>query len=37
MGKGTIVGSVGFMLRQNMKFEYINLTLLDNTTGWKQG
>jgi hypothetical protein len=36
-GKGMIVGSVGFMLRRNMKSEYIDLTLPDNTTGWKQG
>jgi hypothetical protein len=34
-GKGTVVGSVGFMLRQNMKSEYINLTLPDNTSDWK--
>jgi hypothetical protein len=32
-----VVGSVGFMLRRNMKSEYIDLTLPDNTTGWKQG
>jgi hypothetical protein len=25
------------MLRQNMKPEYIDLVLPDNTTGWKQG
>jgi hypothetical protein len=37
MGKGVVVGSVSFMLRQNMKSEYINLMLPDNTTGWKQG
>jgi hypothetical protein len=36
-GKGVVVGSVGFMLRRNMKSEYIDLTLPDNTTGWKQG
>jgi hypothetical protein len=36
-GKGVVVDSVGFMLRQNMKSEYIDLMLLDNTTGWKQG
>jgi hypothetical protein len=36
-GKGAVVGSVNFMLRRNMKSEYIDLTLLDNTTGWKQG
>jgi hypothetical protein len=32
-----VVGSVGFMLRRNMKSEYIDLTLPDNTTSWKQG
>jgi hypothetical protein len=37
IGKGVVVGSVGFMLRRNMKLEYIDLTLPDNTTGWKQG
>jgi hypothetical protein len=36
-GKGAVIGNVSFMLRQNMKSEYIDLTLLDNTTGWKQG
>jgi hypothetical protein len=36
-GKGVVVGSVDFMLRQNMKSEYIDLTLPDNTTGCKQG
>jgi hypothetical protein len=36
-GKGAVVGSVGFMLCWNMKSEYIDLTLPDNTTGWKQG
>jgi hypothetical protein len=25
------------MLRRNMKSEYIDLALLDNNTGWKQG
>jgi hypothetical protein len=35
--KGMVVGSVGFMLRRNMKSEYINLMLPNNTTGWKQG
>jgi hypothetical protein len=30
-----VVGSVSFMLRRNMKSEYINLALPDNTTGWK--
>jgi hypothetical protein len=37
MGKGMVVGSVNFMLRRNMKSEYIDLALPDNTTGWKQG
>jgi hypothetical protein len=37
MGKGTVVGSVGFMLGRNMKSEYINLTLSDNTISLKQG
>jgi hypothetical protein len=36
-GKGVVVGSVGFMLCRNMKSEYIDLTLPDNTTGWKLG
>jgi hypothetical protein len=36
-GKGVVVGSVSFMLRRNMKSEYIDLALPDNTTGWKQG
>jgi hypothetical protein len=36
-GKGVVVGSVSFMLRWNMKSEYIDQTLPDNTTGWKQG
>jgi hypothetical protein len=31
-GKATVVGSVGFMLRWNMKSEYIDLALPDNTT-----
>jgi hypothetical protein len=35
-GKGVVVGSVGFMLRRNMKSEYIDLTLPDNTSSWKQ-
>jgi hypothetical protein len=30
-----VVGSVGFMLHRNMKLEYIDLTLPDNTIGWK--
>jgi hypothetical protein len=32
-----VIGSVSFMLRRNMKQEYIDLALLDNTTSWKQG
>jgi hypothetical protein len=36
-GKGVVVGSVGFMLHQNMKLEYIDLMHPDNTIGWKQG
>jgi hypothetical protein len=36
-GKGMVVGSVSFMLRQNIKLEYIDLALPNNTTGWKQG
>jgi hypothetical protein len=36
-GKGVVVGSVNFMLHHNMKSEYIDLALPDNTTGWKQG
>jgi hypothetical protein len=32
-----VVGSVSFMLRRNIKPEYIDLALPDNTTGWKQG
>jgi hypothetical protein len=35
-GTGAVVGRVGFMLRPNMKSEYADLTLPDNTTGWKQ-
>jgi hypothetical protein len=31
-GKGMVVGSVGFMLRRNIKSEYIDLTLPDNTS-----
>jgi hypothetical protein len=31
-GKGVVVGSINFMLRWNMKFEYIDLALLNNTT-----
>jgi hypothetical protein len=37
IGKGTVVGNIGFMLRRNMKSEYIDLTLPDNTSGWQQG
>jgi hypothetical protein len=36
-GKAAVVGNIGFMLRRNMKSEYVNLTLHGNTTGWKQG
>jgi hypothetical protein len=36
-GKGVVVVSISFMLRWNMKSEYIDLTLSDDTTGWKQG
>jgi hypothetical protein len=36
-GKGVVVGSVSFMLCRNMKQEYIDLALPDNTTGEKQG
>jgi hypothetical protein len=36
-GKGVVVGSISFMLRCNMKSEYIDLALPDNTTRWKQG
>jgi hypothetical protein len=36
-GKGVVIGSVSFMLRRNMKSEYIDLALPDNTTGWKHG
>jgi hypothetical protein len=36
-GKGVVVGSVSFMLCRNMKPEYIDLALPNNTTGWKQG
>jgi hypothetical protein len=35
--KAGVIGSVGFMLWRNMKSEYIDLALPDNTTGWKQG
>jgi hypothetical protein len=37
MGKGVVVGSVSFMLRRNMKSEYVDLALPDNTNGWKKG
>jgi hypothetical protein len=36
-GKGVVISSVGFMLRRNLKSEYIDLTLPDNTSGWKRG
>jgi hypothetical protein len=35
--KAGVVGSVGFMLRRNMKSEYVDLALPDKTTSWKQG
>jgi hypothetical protein len=31
------LSSVSFMLHQNMKSQYIDLVLPDNTIGWKQG
>jgi hypothetical protein len=34
-GKFVVVSRVGFILRQNMNLEYIDLVLPDNTTGWK--
>jgi hypothetical protein len=34
-GKGVVISSINFMLRRNMKSEYIDLTLPDNTTGRK--
>jgi hypothetical protein len=34
-GKVGVIGSVGLMLRWNMKLEYVDLALPDNTTGWK--
>jgi hypothetical protein len=37
MGKGVVVGSFSFKLRRNMKSEYIDMALPDNTRGWKQG
>jgi hypothetical protein len=37
MGKGVVVSSVSFMLRRNMKSEYIDLALPGNNTGWQQG
>jgi hypothetical protein len=36
-GKAAVVGSVGFMLHRNMKSEYVNVTLPDKITDWKQG
>jgi hypothetical protein len=36
-GNGVVISSVGFMLRWNMKSEYIDLTLPNNTTSWKHG
>jgi hypothetical protein len=35
--KGVVVGTVSFVLHRNMKSEYIDLALPNNTTGWKQG
>jgi hypothetical protein len=35
--KSDVMGSVGFMLHWYMKLVYIDLVLLDNTTGWRQG
>jgi hypothetical protein len=35
--KGAVVGSISLMLCRNMKSEYIDLALPDNTTSWKQG
>jgi hypothetical protein len=32
-GKGVVIGSVGFILCQNMKSKYNSLMLPDNTTG----
>jgi hypothetical protein len=32
-----VVDNISFMLRRNMKSEYIDLALPDNTNGWKQG
>jgi hypothetical protein len=34
-GKGLVVGSIDFMLPWNMKFEYIDPSLPDNTTDRK--
>jgi hypothetical protein len=36
-GMGVVICNVSFMLHRNMKSEYIDLGLPDNTTGWKQG
>jgi hypothetical protein len=36
-GKFEVMGSVCFMLCQYMKPVYIDMVLLDNTTGWKLG
>jgi hypothetical protein len=36
-GNGAVVGSIRFMSHRNMKSEYIDLALPDNTTDWKQG
>jgi hypothetical protein len=37
ISKAGVIRSVGFMLQRNMKSEYVDLTLPDNTIGWKQG
>jgi hypothetical protein len=36
-GKGVVISSISFMLPRNMKSEYIDLALPDNTSSWKQG
>jgi hypothetical protein len=34
-GKGVVISSISFIFRRNMKSDYVDLTLPDNTTGWK--
>lgn len=34
-GKAKVLGNVGFYLRPGLKSSYIDMELLDNTTGWK--